>query len=913
MIQSSIDVKNMPPQIRRVRLSLPKPFKTRWSTRSSRKGPALVSPASVCGSLGTRDGDDADTIERLEGLGDDEDNRMVIDIEDITPVESLESSVSWNDDEAKVDSNNLPVVATIEYETNEVTRRVLVNEAEEEETFYSTTTSISTTMTTEADTTVVIENINAAAEIIVSDLTNEDPALVCDAPVSVTNSTNIMGDAISDRTFKKGDRVRVVKGHKKYGMSGIIFKTTKAFVFFSDDETNERVQIKPQSISFVDGDSPTQNRDEARLQPQQQPSQNPASSTLDNKRCISENNHRRMPSQSSLVPTDFPKRSSVVVDSSHSKHAGKVGIVEGHTKCYVNIKFSNDRKVARVMPKFLTLIEGENRSISTSQSTETTSSDITDGNEAQLDGVTESVEASRGIMSFNLRKFVVKKIILGPRTPSTCAFEAIWDKRDLLPPLEMPLTDLPEKQLVNGKTYELYSIDVGEDDSGFSKFNKKKTVTAYYVCSANLREHEEKLADFGSLKPHKVVARRSLLFSPAMKIGDKYAINPIRANDLVMADDLGTAGCGFISEQYLEDLLGNNKRARTAIGVQMRIFVPSRGIFKGVLIRKRNMQVPIELNDSLLKVGPSRSPDASDNGWIVITRAFPSTGNYTFARVFERDHKPLPKSFRNNVEKEESFKMSPMYQDVMESLGVPTAIIESYRKVYRRNAEKIQHTHLVGMADPTSQLPPNTVFMTGIRGLELDELFVTRSPCMESKDGRVLRVVTTKPESMSTEDWEWLQNLSFGALIFANPKSGDRPMPELIADGDLDGDLYFVCWNKTILAAINSIPITDDELATPLGTQAKEKQYNPEWFDQTQRFLAVAPTHYAGIDILVGKFHNLWKKVADINDASAICFASASKQALDLKTHGGLIYLPSRLWDNVHEKLHHYLTTDENL
>ena len=911
MIQSSIDVKNMPPQIRRVRLSLPKPFKTRWSTRSSRKGPALVSPASVGGSLNTRD---ADTIERLEGLGDDEDNRMDIEIEDITPVESLESSFSWNDNDAKVDSNTLPAVATIDYETDEVTTRV-ENEVEAEETFYSTTASISTTTTTEADTTVVIENINAAAEIIVSDLDVErndlvsaapHPALQWDAPVSVTNSTtiNIIGDAISDRTFKKGDRVRVVKGHKKYGMSGVIFKTTNHFVCFNDDKTNARVQIKPQSISFVDGDSPTQNRDETRLQPLQQPSQNPSSSTSD---------ERRMPSQSSQEPIDFPKRSSVVVDSSHSKHAGKVGIVEGHTKCYVNIKFSNDRKVARVMPKFLTLIEGENLSISTSQSTETTSSDITDGNDAQLDGVTESVEASRGIMSFNLRKFVVKKIILGPKTPSTCAFEAIWDKGDLLPPLEMPLTDLPEKQLVNGKTYELYSIDVGEDDSGFSKFNKKKTVTAYYVCSANLREHEEKLADFGSLKPHKVVARRSLLFSPAMKIGDKYAINPIRANDLVMADDLGTAGCGFISEQYLEDLLGNNKRARTAIGVQMRIFVPSRGIFKGVLIRKRNMQVPIELNDSLLKVGPSRSPDASDNGWIVITRAFPSTGNYTFARVFERDHKPLPKSFRNNVEKEESFKMSPMYQDVMESLGVPTAIIESYRKVYRRNAEKIQHTHLVGMADPTSQLPPNTVFMTGIRGLELDELFVTRSPCMESKDGRVLRVVTTKPESMSTEDWEWLQNLSFGALIFANPKSGDRPMPELIADGDLDGDLYFVCWNKTILAAMNSIPITDDELATPLGTQAKEKQYNPEWFDQTQRFLAVAPTHYAGIDILVGKFHNLWKKVADINDASAICFASASKQALDLKTHGGLIYLPSRLWDNVHEKLHHYLTTDENL
>jgi len=528
------------------------------------------------------------------------------------------------------------------------------------------------------------------------------------------------------------------------------------------------------------------------------------------------------------------------------------------------------------------------------------------------------VEACEGIASFNFGKFAVKKISLGLKTPSTCAFEAIWDKGNYLPPLEMPLTDLTLKHHVGDKEYDLYYADVGEDTSGYSKFKRKKIVTAYYVCSENLREHEELLADFGALPAHKVCARRKLLFSPAMKVKNKYAIYPINANELTMVDDLGTTGCGFISEPYLEYLLGNNKAARVALGIQVRIFVPTMGIFKGVLMRRRNMQVPIQLNDSLLKVGPSTSPNASDDGWIVITNSFPSKGNYSFARVFKNkeDHriwKPLSKlpSFNIEIKREQSFKMSPMYLRVIESLGVPATTIESYRNEYKRNPEKMQHTHLVGMADPTDQLPPNSVFVTGIKGVEIEKLFVTRSPCMESKDGRVLRVVTTKPDSMAVDDWEWIQNLSFGALIYANPESGDRPLPELIADGDLDGDLYFVCWNTNILDHMRSIPITDDELAAPTNTQIKTKQYDPDWFVKTQRFIAEAPTHHAGIDELVGKFHNMWKEIADINDANAISFSRASKQALDLKTHGGRIYLPGHLWDRVHKRLHHYLTADE--
>ncbi len=892
----------------------------------------MVSPASVGGDP-----------RRIEGDADDERNYYQgnhaghMDVEVVSPVESLESSVSWNDHEPTV-ASSFSSVATIENDIDngseiEVKRRA-------EETCDSTTASIAAIVSKE-DNIVVDSEIGNTALEVVSKL-NTDRDFLSAAPQPIHNvdgevpspHADYRGKSIINHVVKKGDRVRVIKKGEKYGMSGIIARTTKVFVFFEDESTGTRVQIMPKFVELVVEDSTTLSQGRGgvtRQQQQQRPLSEISPPSFDAKRDTPrqapnegrQQKQRNTVSPPSQKPTDFPKLSTVLVDKSNRTHGGKVGTVEGHTDCFVQIKFKpGSKKIDRIKPKFLTLVAGDNQSISSSKSSETTSSEITDRNGTPQNDTNSVVErvgyAEEQFEQYRIGKYIVGKLtFIKSSTPVACAFESIWERDTCLPPLEIPLTEqLPSKRCgASGKEYELYYFRIGEDMSGSLLFKKKKNVTAYYVSSEFLQEHEELLADFGVLPAHKVLARRALLFSPAMKIENEYAITRVHATDVTMVDDLGTAGCGFISEQYLEDLLGNKIKAKTALGVQVRIFVPTMGIFKGVLMRKRNMQKSIELNDSLLKVGPSRDPNASDNGWIVVTKSFPSGGNYTFSRVFKiekhQTHKPLPKSFIREVQKERSFKMSPMYSQVMESLGVSDATIESYRSDYHKHPEKIQHTHLVGMADPTGGLPSNTVFVTGMKGVEMDKLFVTRSPCMERKDGRVLRVVTKKPDSMTSDEWEWLQNLSFGALIFANPKPGDRPLPELIADGDLDGDLYFVCWNKTILTNLNSIPITDDELVAPLDAHTKSKDYDPEWFDKTQRFIAEAPMYHAGIDALVGILHNKWKKIGDINDENAICFARASKYALDLKTHGGLVFLPKHLWDQVPMQLHQYLTADE--
>jgi len=76
---------------------------------------------------------------------------------------------------------------------------------------------------------------------------------------------------------------------------------------------------------------------------------------------------------------------------------------------------------------------------------------------------------------------------------------------------------------------------------------------------------------------------------------------------------------------------------------------------------------------------------------------------------------------------------------------------------------------------------------------------VSRSPCLTPDDAKLLSVVGSQPDGMRKDHWDMLCSYRFGTIIFGTPENNQTPMPNLIADGDLDGDLYFVLWEPTIL------------------------------------------------------------------------------------------------------------------
>ena len=197
-----------------------------------------------------------------------------------------------------------------------------------------------------------------------------------------------------------------------------------------------------------------------------------------------------------------------------------------------------------------------------------------------------------------------------------------------------------------------------------------------------------------------------------------------------------------------------------------------------------------------------------------------------------------------------------------------------------------------------------------MKEVSVNNFFVTRCPCIEPDDGQKVPMVSQKPKSMTTDNWEWLNKLPFGAIIFGKPKEGEKPLPSLIAGGDLDGDLYFVCWNETMIEHLKMkelTPIACDEVKTDASAS-----YDPNWLDKAQQMMVDVVT-IQEVQSLLGKLYNSSIKVATdskdfMHDSDAIALGRAFKQALDFGKHGGKIDLPKHLHDRIPRNLHKYIS-----
>lgn len=76
------------------------------------------------------------------------------------------------------------------------------------------------------------------------------------------------------------------------------------------------------------------------------------------------------------------------------------------------------------------------------------------------------------------------------------------------------------------------------------------------------------------------------------------------------------------------------------------------------------------------------------------------------------------------------------------------------------------------------------------------EVLVTRNPCTHPGDIRLLQCVN-RPE---------LRYL-FNVVVFSS--KGERPQCNMMSGGDLDGDVYFVAWDKELLSYLKKENINE--------------------------------------------------------------------------------------------------------
>jgi len=425
---------------------------------------------------------------------------------------------------------------------------------------------------------------------------------------------------------------------------------------------------------------------------------------------------------------------------------------------------------------------------------------------------------------------------------------------------------------------------------------RENTATcAYLYAQSNEEVHNciLRLGSFNKLVPYsKTAARLELLLSTAAKCNlneRPYHVHILNAQDFCAIEENGNVGCGFIPRNMIERFLGKYAVGQRTFALQVRIQIPSMGTFKGVLMEKPGID-KIELPPSMKKVGASSSLAAREDNsaWLMINKSgiFP---------------------YLNRIrQQEDQFYEEMEIPEQARWMLTQKGVSHSYLSEKNRH-----HSNLIGVADPTNGgLPPGSVFLTGFHHIKSvcgNEVIISRFPMTEASDGVKLPVVREKPISMSEKGWDFLCQKPFGVVIFGNPASGQRALPEHIAQGDLDGDGYFVCWDPIIVkdALIGDRPVFSTKKAPSSRAFASSSSTN--WWDETQQYLMDQGGRNQR-NQLVGVLCNLWKSRLKTNlQQEALSYGRAYKEAIDVKKHGGKVDLPTELWKDVPSNLHRYL------
>jgi len=187
-------------------------------------------------------------------------------------------------------------------------------------------------------------------------------------------------------------------------------------------------------------------------------------------------------------------------------------------------------------------------------------------------------------------------------------------------------------------------------------------------------------------------------------------------------------------------------------------------------------------------------------------------------------------------------------------------------------------------------------------------VFVTRFPCAENSDGHLLPLVTVKPLAMAQAVWDDLVSRPFGGIIFGKSPPGQAPLPTLIANGDNDGDLYFVCWSENILTHL-IVPEPLSLAYSPPTASQLDQPWNENWLADAQKIIGDVQDmdhHHA----LIAHLHRSREKsVVDVGyDApDTVQYGRAMKEAIDIIKQGGSVNLPRHLWTSLPERFHKYL------
>lgn len=138
-----------------------------------------------------------------------------------------------------------------------------------------------------------------------------------------------------------------------------------------------------------------------------------------------------------------------------------------------------------------------------------------------------------------------------------------------------------------------------------------------------------------------------------------------------------------------------------------------------------------------------------------------------------------------------TFQYLKMEKDPFGKSLLLVSVLKNLKKMVKKaNIFIEQSCRLIGVLCETRELAEDEVFIQieepgKERKILTGRVFVTKNPCLHPGNIRILNAV-------NNEKLKYLINV----IVFSS--QGNRPCFNMMGNGDLDGDIYFICWDKKI-------------------------------------------------------------------------------------------------------------------
>lgn len=241
------------------------------------------------------------------------------------------------------------------------------------------------------------------------------------------------------------------------------------------------------------------------------------------------------------------------------------------------------------------------------------------------------------------------------------------------------LSKLPHEFIKDGQTFHLVSVKLHD---------KAKCFTCTYIPAPSRKYVQnllQKIGAFDKLVPNKICARLELFLSTCYKNENIYEL---KKQDFCEIPEKGNVGCGFIPRHMIDRLM--REHSLDICAIQVRIVIPSMGVFKGMLMEKSGID-KIELPSSMRKVKASINPKDKNVAWLLINQS---------------GFHPYPKRKTQAID---SFQSEKVFSKQAQWMMVQKGVSRTYLQKPNKN-----HSCVVGVADPTDTIPSTCVFVSGI-------------------------------------------------------------------------------------------------------------------------------------------------------------------------------------------------------